>query len=483
MSGSTDAQLQYLLNQARSGNRGQSVQSRLAQAMMQQAGQQGPVWGTTATLARAVPGVLAGLMGGLAERDDQRREEDRIIRIGELQDEQRVNETEGAGAWARERRLPGAPPAPVLPDGVAGPPVAPQAPGAPDYDGAMAGLGSRNPMIRAMAENAVRIRQREDEQAFRRESLAIARANRPAPAPQRPAGPPMPPPPFAGNAMDAQALNILLRPDADSTSPAYEAAWLQVYGPRQISQADGSIITVQPRAPEGIRPPGRPAPPVAPAAPAADGAPVTPPVAAPASAASPAAPPQQSVQTPGGTVTRTFSAAPPMPAHVQRMESDDLEILGTAANINAMLAGYEDLMRRGQIPTTLPGRANAFIRNNAGASTEETRNLASFRADLERLRNESLRLNTGVQTEGDAQRAWSELIANMNDPAVVLRRLQEIQTYNNRAIELRQNLINTRRSTYNIPELDTTRLRAPAARPVEPSRVFNYTPDGRRIGN
>jgi hypothetical protein len=172
-----------------------------------------------------------------------------------------------------------------------------------------------------------------------------------------------------------------------------------------------------------------------------------------------------------------------MPAHVQRMESDDLEILGTAANINAMLAGYEDLMRRGQIPTTLPGRANAFIRNNAGASTEETRNLASFRADLERLRNESLRLNTGVQTEGDAQRAWSELIANMNDPAVVLRRLQEIQTYNNRAIELRQNLINTRRSTYNIPELDTTRLRAPAARPVEPSRVFNYTPDGRRIGN
>lgn len=157
---------------------------------------------------------------------------------------------------------------------------------------------------------------------------------------------------------------------------------------------------------------------------------------------------------------------PQFPAHVQRAEGDDLEILGTANNINQMLGRYEGMMARGEIPTTLVGRGEAFIRNNLGASTPQTQNLASFRADLERLRNESLRLNNGVQTEGDAQRAWNELIANMNDPAIVQRRLREIQGYNQQAMELRQNLINARRENYGLPPLDTARFRGqPAAAP------------------
>lgn len=162
---------------------------------------------------------------------------------------------------------------------------------------------------------------------------------------------------------------------------------------------------------------------------------------------------------------------PPLPSHVQRAEGDDLEIMGTASNINTMLGRYEQLMRDGQIPTTLLGRGEAFIRNNMGRSTPESQNLASFQADLERLRNESLRLNNGVQTEGDAQRAWNELIANMNDPAIVQRRLREIQGYNQQAIELRQNLINQRRSNYGLPELDTTRFRAPPPLPSAPPVV------------
>lgn len=162
-------------------------------------------------------------------------------------------------------------------------------------------------------------------------------------------------------------------------------------------------------------------------------------------------------------------AAQPVPQFLQRAESDDLEMLGTASNTNQMLARYEALMERGEIPTDLFGRGIAFLQNNTNRSTPESRNLASFRADLERLRNESLRLNAGVQTDNDAKRAWDELITNINDRESVARRLREIQGYNQQAIELRQNLINQRRANFNLPELDTSRFRAPV--PAAPPSV------------
>lgn len=80
----------------------------------------------------------------------------------------------------------------------------------------------------------------------------------------------------------------------------------------------------------------------------------------------------------------------------------------------------------------------AEILNWSGQSNENSRNYASFVSTLEKLRNDSLRLNNGVQTEGDAQRAWNELFKNLNDEGVVRQRLAEIQRINNRAIEFRR---------------------------------------------
>ena len=59
-------------------------------------------------------------------------------------------------------------------------------------------------------------------------------------------------------------------------------------------------------------------------------------------------------------------------------------------------------------------------------SDKQSRNFQSFNATLERMRNDSLRLNAGVQTEGDAIRAYKELIDNINDPEVVTQRLDEL---------------------------------------------------------
>ena len=91
----------------------------------------------------------------------------------------------------------------------------------------------------------------------------------------------------------------------------------------------------------------------------------------------------------------------------------------------------------------------------AGLSSDQSRNLASFEANLERLRNESLRLNKGVQTEGDAQRAWNEMVKNLNDPQVVRKRLREIININRRAIDLRKNELDVVRSNFGRRPLQT----------------------------
>lgn len=84
MSGSNDALTQMLLMQARQ-NRRPSAQAQLAQQMMAQSSQGGPVWGTGATVARAVPGILGAFMAQQAETRDQAREDTDFRRMQEYQ--------------------------------------------------------------------------------------------------------------------------------------------------------------------------------------------------------------------------------------------------------------------------------------------------------------------------------------------------------------------------------------------------------------
>ena len=334
MSGSNDALTQMLLLQARQ-QRQPSTQARLAQQMMAQSTQGGPVWGTGPTIARASPGILGAFMAARAETNDQAREEEMQQRAIDRSEKRDYLQGQEATEFAQRFRLPGAAPA-ATPEG--GPP-APQ--GQPDWRAAaLAGFGSNNPAIQRQAQAALSIGQLEDQQAARQEQMRLQRelamASRAPRAPeelvvvQTPEGPRYvprsqaagreparvaPPPgsggPFSGSAMDAQALNILLRPDADPTTPAYAAAFNQVYGPRTVTQADGSVVTIQPQAPNGIRPPvmapatppGAAPAPEAPQAPA-QAAPVVPaPVTQAAPARAPTAAPEVT-QTPGATVTR-----------------------------------------------------------------------------------------------------------------------------------------------------------------------------------
>jgi hypothetical protein len=127
----------------------------------------------------------------------------------------------------------------------------------------------------------------------------------------------------------------------------------------------------------------------------------------------------------------------PLPASVQKMVQENVEIIGTAGGINADLSGIAQQISEGTLRFNPLSNTVARVRNATGFGNEQTANFASFRSNMERLRNESLRLNKGVQTDGDAQRAWNELFDNINDQGVVSQRLAEIQKINERAMALR----------------------------------------------
>jgi len=148
----------------------------------------------------------------------------------------------------------------------------------------------------------------------------------------------------------------------------------------------------------------------------------------------------------------------PLPTAALKMQNDAIDAIGTAGGINKMLSGVEQKIADKKVKF---GPVSNLINqglNAVGSSTEESRNFASFKSDLEKIRNESLRLNSGVQTDGDAQRAWNELFQNINDTDLVKQRLGEIKSLNNRAVELQKLKVDGIRGNYKAAPFDYGKL-------------------------
>lgn len=144
----------------------------------------------------------------------------------------------------------------------------------------------------------------------------------------------------------------------------------------------------------------------------------------------------------------------PIPASALKMQQESLDAIGTAAGIKKDMDAIKQQVDNGDIQ--LGPVSNLYNRalNYIGASTKESRNLSSLDASLEKMRNDSLRLNKGVQTEGDATRAWNELLKNINDKENVSKRLGEIQRINERAMTLHEMNIDNIRNNYGKEPLD-----------------------------
>jgi hypothetical protein len=128
----------------------------------------------------------------------------------------------------------------------------------------------------------------------------------------------------------------------------------------------------------------------------------------------------------------------PLPVGALRLRLDATESLSVADGVDGLLEGFERDIKNGALDLGPVKNLEYQARNAGGMSTPQSQKYASFTAGLEKLRNDSLRLNKGVQTDGDAQRAWNELMANINDPGVVKARLKEIRDINARGVRLQR---------------------------------------------
>lgn len=153
----------------------------------------------------------------------------------------------------------------------------------------------------------------------------------------------------------------------------------------------------------------------------------------------------------------------PLPATALKLQNEDLRSIGTFNGLDADLAGLQNQIDTGKLNFGLVGNLVNKARNAAGVSSEESRNMASFQAKLENMRSAVLVLNKGVQTEGDAQRAMNEIMANINDKELVKQRLAEIRALNARAVDLKKANIDTIRFNYGHPGFDFSKYDTPSA--------------------
>ena len=149
---------------------------------------------------------------------------------------------------------------------------------------------------------------------------------------------------------------------------------------------------------------------------------------------------------------------PQLPTTALKMQQESLEAIGAAAGINADLNALIKRIDDGKLKLGPYARADAFVRNNTNNSNDNSRSIADMQASLMKMQNDSLRLNKGVQTEGDAVRAWQEIQANPNDEALVKSRLKIIAGLNARAVDLHKAGIEVIRQNFDAAPLDTSRF-------------------------
>jgi len=99
----------------------------------------------------------------------------------------------------------------------------------------------------------------------------------------------------------------------------------------------------------------------------------------------------------------------PIPTTIQKAEDDDYEAGQAAANLANDANRYLNSIKRGNIPFGLRARAFVGASNIVGSDNPEVIARNDFERFKTQLVNESLRLNKGTQTEGDAVRAAKEL--------------------------------------------------------------------------
>jgi hypothetical protein len=153
-----------------------------------------------------------------------------------------------------------------------------------------------------------------------------------------------------------------------------------------------------------------------------------------------------------------------LPATLIKSEDEDFTALSNLGGVETDIDFFIDAVREGNLEVGYGEDIQAAFGNLGimrqymdAESKEKLANYNAFERWKQTYVNESLRLNKGPQTEGDAQRAMKELEA-AKTPEDVLRVLQDLKKTNAREVKFRKEQINRRRSTADVDPYDFSNL-------------------------
>jgi hypothetical protein len=123
-------------------------------------------------------------------------------------------------------------------------------------------------------------------------------------------------------------------------------------------------------------------------------------------------------------------AAKPLPPGIQKAEDADYEAATAAINLANDADKYLNSIQSGNIKFGLKDRLSITARSALGSNDPDVVARNDFERFKKTIINESLRLNKGTQTEGDAARATKELegAESANDAAKAIQTLRDLNT-------------------------------------------------------
>lgn len=137
---------------------------------------------------------------------------------------------------------------------------------------------------------------------------------------------------------------------------------------------------------------------------------------------------------PGG---KNAGGSSPLPVGALKELLGVEEALGATEVLGDIIGKNRSRLRNGTLDVGPGARFAGRIRTGLNMSNANDVNITELNADKTKIVNESLRLNKGVQTEGDAIRAGEELMA-ANDAETLKRAFDRLEEINQRAIQLQQ---------------------------------------------
>lgn len=155
-----------------------------------------------------------------------------------------------------------------------------------------------------------------------------------------------------------------------------------------------------------------------------------------------------------------------LPASLQKAEDADYEAIDSVTNLNdtlkpviANLGGFGDTGEKATLNLGVMKNASMSLKNYLGKSTPESLAYSQLMETKTRIINDSLRLNKGTQTEGDAQRAANEVEAAWakNDTEATRRALVRLYNINETASKNKQAQIARRRKSQGISAPEGTK--------------------------